>query len=281
LITVPSVLTLKHARLYRDSHDAQLIYCDVLQPAPMKGDSATRWMPIPGSDAYLVGEVRFGPGNEGFGEVPQLVEHQRLLPMPWEIAQVYAWYRRDDGAEIVARGKTSGFGPSNAVFNGSAPLSAMISPVLVSADLVCRASLVGASVSGKGTAGAVESALVKSALGPKAAWDASLGEVLVNVLSGLLETGDLTLQITAGSVPPGSSASQAELRELALLEWAHRIQALLWPEQTLAVPAAVVTSMNLPDSLVLDLAWSAGSSVTLRAVRVLRPREMGRSVPRP
>lgn len=280
MITLPSITTLPRARLYGDSADGQIVYVDLLHPAPVRGNSAIRWMPIPNSLAYLVGEVRFGPGNEGFGDVPELVSGQRLIPMPWEIVPVFAWYRQGDSVQVVARGKTSGFGSSNAVFNGTAPLSAMISPVLVSAELVCKARLVGAQVNGNGRPDALEGALGRAALGDRAAWNVSLGEALVDMLTELLGSADLTLTLDVDN--PKTDRDQgllAELRQLALIEWAHRVQALVAPELTLAAPAALVKISKLTILPMLDLAWSAGSTVVLRAVRVLQPVEMGPSVP--
>jgi hypothetical protein len=236
-------------------------------------------MAMPGAQAYLSGEVRFGPGKEGFGRVPQPAESQRLIPMPWEIAPVFAWYREGDGVRLAARGKTSGFGSSNAVLNGNAPASAMISPVLIAAELVCQARLAWAQVNGKGEPAAVEQALKKAALGPRADWQMTLSEALIDMLNGLLETSELSLWVQLESVKAEESAqSKFELRKLALCEWAHRLQTLLAPDLTLAAPAALIQSTDLNAPLFLDLAWMAGSSVTLRSVRVFRPKEMGNAV---
>src|SRR4051794_37601259 len=102
MIAAPAVAFLRNACLYRESADANTIYVDLLEPAPMRGESAIRWMPIPNSDAYLVGEVRFGPGADGFGEIPELTPEQRAIPMPWEIAPVLAWCREGDGVRVIA-----------------------------------------------------------------------------------------------------------------------------------------------------------------------------------
>ena len=57
---------------------------------------------MPNATAYLVGEVRFGPGVEGFGDITALTPGQRPVPMPWEIVPVFAWYREGDGVKVVA-----------------------------------------------------------------------------------------------------------------------------------------------------------------------------------
>ena len=63
MIPIPSISALSHARFHRDSTDAQCVYVDLIQASPAKGDSAIRWMPIPNSLAYLVGEVSEGSGD--------------------------------------------------------------------------------------------------------------------------------------------------------------------------------------------------------------------------
>src|ERR1051325_11698912 len=114
MIAAPPIDCSSRACVYRDTADPQALYVDLLEPAPVHGESAVRWMPIPDSSAYLVGEVRFGPGAEGFGEVPRVSPGQRMIPMPWETVPVFAWNRQGDGVRILGRGKTSGFGASNA-----------------------------------------------------------------------------------------------------------------------------------------------------------------------
>ena len=275
MISLPAFSTLPHAHLYTDSADARLVYVDMLDPAPVHGDCATRWLPMPGSQAYLVGDVRFGPGKEGFGPIPPSAAGQRLLPMPWKIVPVFAWYRQGDGVHLAARGKTSGFGSSNAVINGSAPASAMVSPVLVAAELVCQAHLTRAQVSGQGDSSAVAQALEKASLGRRADWQVPLGEALVDMLSGLLDAGHMSLRVQLDNHHNDRAAERkAGLRQLALLEWAHRLQNLLAPDLSLAAPAALIPSTVLNAPLIIDLAWMAGSSVNLRCVRVLRPKEI-------
>ncbi len=279
MISLPPFSTLPHAHLYTDSADARLVYVDMLDPAPVHGDCATRWMPMPGSQAYLVGEVRFGPGKEGFGPIPQSAAGQRLLPMPWKIVPVFAWCRLGDSVHLAARGKTSGFGSSNAVVNGSAPASAMVSPVLVSAELDCQAHLTRAEVSGKGDPSAVAQALEKASLGRRADWQVPLGDALVDMLGGLLDSGRLSLRVQLDSHHNDRAAERkAALRQLVLHEWAHRLQTLLAPDLSLAAPAALIQSTELNAPLFIDLAWMAGSSVTLRCVRVLRPKKMCHTV---
>jgi hypothetical protein len=279
MIRLPAFKTLSQAHLYADSVDARLLYVDLLEPAPVHGSCAARWSPMAGNEAYLSGEVRFGPGKEGFGRILKAGHDQRLLPMPWEIAPVFAWYRTGEDVQLAARGKTSGFGSSNAVLNGSAPVRAMLSPLFIAAELVCQARLARAQVSGKGRPAAVEEALKTAPLGRRADWRTTLADVLVDLLSGLLGAGELTLWVQLENFPADTDAQRkAELRHLALLEWAHRLQRLLAPDLTLAAPAALIPSIDLKAPLSLDLAWMAGSSVTLRSVRVLQPKEADHAV---
>ncbi len=282
MLILPAFYKMPNIHLYRDSADPQLLYGDLLEPAPVRGDSATRWLPIPNAEAYLVGEVRFAADQEGFGNVPELVKNQRLLPMPWGSTPVYVWYQKEDGVELLAQGETSGFGQSNTVFNGTAPLGAMIAPVLVAAELNCPAWLVEWQVEGVLQPAAILSALPHAKVGAQAEWSATLSEALVTLLDGMLAAGDLTLNIQGGRAFAGDKvAAKDELRQLALLEWAHRLGAQLAPTVSLAAPAALV---RLPDQLsvpMLDINWRIDSRVPLRTVRLLRPKQMGRSVPKP
>ena len=120
---------------------------------------------------------------------------------------------------------------------------------------------------------------MSDALGPRADWQTPLSEALLDMLSGLLDRSELSLRVQLDNPRAERAAERtAELRQLALLEWAHRLQTLLAPNLTLAAPAAMIQSIDLNAPLFLDLAWMAGSSVTLRRVRVLRPKEMGHAV---
>lgn len=274
MILSPALAVLPEARLYADSNDPELIYVDMLQPAPAQGSSVIRWLPLQEQEAYLMGEVRFGSGANGFGHIPGLPPSARLLPVPWEIAPVFVWYRQGDGIEVVARGKTSGFGPSNAVFNGSVPLDSMNTPLFLAAELVCRAQIAGATVTGKGDSRAVVAALPTVVFGAQAAWDATIGQVLLELLSGLLKDGSLSLRVELDHPQyKGAAAQTVELRELALLEWAHRIQIVIAPELTLAAPAALVETDRSNMQIPLGLDWSSGVSLPLRAVRILRLEE--------
>jgi len=266
MITVPSIKTLPSARLYQDSSQAELIYVDLLEPAPMRAQPA-RWMPMTERDAYLAGEVRFGPGSEGFGDIPALVTGQRLLPMPWAVSPVRVWYREGERARVVAAGSTSGFGASNAVFSGAAPLSAMISPVHIGAELSCPARLSRARLRGSGDARGLSAPLMGGVYSGDDGWDVTLGDALIRRLEALLESGALALSVEGDDLTP---EELAELRELALLEWAHRLRAATAPDMTLVFPLTALGDARwaAPDSMRIE--WRSGDTVTLRAIRVLR-----------
>src|SRR5207244_1748464 len=83
MITVPAAASFASGRVYRDSSAADIAYADLPQPWPVHGNHPARWFPMPGEVAYLAGELRFGPGPEGFGELASKLPDQRLLPMPW------------------------------------------------------------------------------------------------------------------------------------------------------------------------------------------------------
>lgn len=271
MIVVPSAVSLPEARLYRDSADPQQLYLDVLAGSPLTGPDPVRWLPVPAQTAYLVGEVRFGPDVEDFDRAkhqPGVPPAARLLPMPWESGPVFVWARQgEEDALLVARGKTSGFGPSNAVLTGTAPPATLAAPLQIAAELFGRARIGEARLRGAGSAGAVARAVAEAPLGDRAVWSATLADALLVLLQGLLERRDLTLELeTAGDL------EIEELRTLALLEWARRI-ADAWGAESLALPAAHLAGPGRSPGrpLELDFDWCPGDTVPLRAVRGMPP----------
>lgn len=264
MISIPSFLILSKARLYPDSGDPGLLYVDLFSPAPAHPGTAFRWMPFSETQAYLVGEMRFGLGSGGFGDLSGLPPGVRLLPMPWEPGPVVAWYRDGDRGRPVAQGNTSGFGASNAILNGTAPLKAMVSPVGVAADLACRARLSGVEVRGSGRAEAAQDALTRATLGDRAEWHTTLAEALLGALKALLRGHEVTLEVLVDHTNP---FTREELEGLALLEWARRISAWLDPHISLAQPAGHVQLKELPGPPGLSIHWKPGDIVTLRAVK--------------
>lgn len=263
MIQMPSIGGTSGQRYFADTTDPDIRYLDSLAPKPVGQRSAARWMPMPDA-AYLAGEVRFGHGADD--PEPDRDRLQRLLPIPWGIAPVYAWYRDGDRAKIVAQGKTSGFSASNAVFNGTAPLAAMVSSLVIAAELSCDAQLAAASlirVRGTGRINALQDVLRRLEPAP-ADWDVTVASVLVKVLTGALESAAFQLTIDA------DRSAIDELREAVLLEWAHRILAVLAPGLTLAYPASLISDTQLDAPLALDLEWASGDRVRLRSVKVLQ-----------
>lgn len=263
MIQVPSIDVASGQRYFADSVEPDVWYLDSLEPAPVGQRAAVRWMPLPDS-AYLAGEVRFGPGGDESEARPGMP--RRLLPVPWEIAPVHAWYREGDRAKIVAQGKTSGFSASNAVFSGTAPLAAMVSSIVIAAELSCDAQLRTAPairVRGTGRADAVHDSIQKAELAEHAAWDTTIAAALLKMLTGAV--GSAALQLTIDADGPGID----EVREAALLEWAHRILAALAPDLTLGFPASLLPSTRIQGPLNLDLDWASGDRFRFRTVKSL------------
>jgi hypothetical protein len=268
MISVPATSRHDQMRVYSDSADRQMLYLDVLRPAPVHGADIVRWQPIPPDLAYLIGEVRFGPAAEDLQNLPGTSPGMRVLPMPWPSSPVYIWSRDGDGVRRLATGKTSGFGLSNAIFNATAPARAMIEPVQVAAELVCQARL-AADMRGGATIGGINAALASARVGERAEWSATFGQALCATLRQQLDAGGLTLAVQTGGLAPHAIE---ELRELALLEWAHRIAATQSPAiESLAVPAPQIARLRPPAALDLALAWHAGDIVLVRAVRSTQP----------
>jgi hypothetical protein len=264
VIVVPHLRELPGMRLYQDSGEAALVYVDLLEAAPMHGAHPVWWLDSHPGRAYLLGEVRFGPGADGFGELPGGHPGRRLLPMPWEQAPVHAWGRAGDGVRLLAEGTTSGFGAANAILNGTAPAEAVAEPVVVAAELTCRARLAGASVRGSGAAAAFGEAAAAAPMGPGTAWSATLADGLLPALRRQVARGRLALTVEA----PSTKAADA-LAELAMLEWAARMAAAAAPPRSLAGPAAAARRGDLPGPPDPRLEWRPGDLVPLRALRRL------------
>jgi hypothetical protein len=268
MISVPATSRLDQMLLYRDSADRQTLYLDVLRPAPVQGADIVRWQPIPPDAAYLIGEVRFGPAAEDFQSLTGTPPGMRVLPMPWLSSPVYVWSRDGDGVRRLATGKTSGFGLSNAIFNATAPARAMIEPVQVAAELVCQARL-AADIRGGGTISGIDDALAHAQVGQRADWSATVGAALCAVLQQQLDAGNLTLVVQPGDL---ATPNAVELREFALLEWAHRIAAAQSPAiESLALPAAQIARLQLTSTLDLLIEWRSEAIVPVRVVRSTQP----------
>jgi hypothetical protein len=268
MISVPATSRIDQTLLYHDSADRQMLYLDVLRPAPVHGADIVRWQPISPDAAYLIGEVRFGPAAEDFQNLTGTPPGMRVLPMPWLSSPVYVWSRDGDGVRRLATGKTSGFGLSNAIFNATAPARAMIEPVQVAAELVCQARP-SADMRGGGMISGIGDALARAQVGERADWSATVGAALCAMLRQQLDAGNLTLVIQPGDL---AAPAVAELREFALLEWAHRIAAAQSPAiESLALPAAQIARLQLPAALDLLIEWSSEAIVPVRALRSTQP----------
>jgi hypothetical protein len=156
----------------------------------------------------------------------------------------------------------------------------MISPVLVGAELVCRARLAQAKVTGMGRPDDIVQALQSAAWGEGATWSRALGEALGELLSRLVDSGGLALEVQVDEPTPEIAEMQiAALRRLSLLEWAHRLVASVAPELTLGSPAALLKPWTIGSIPSFELSWTHGSTISLRTVRVWRPQDMERRVP--
>jgi hypothetical protein len=269
MITVPLMSGFPVAKVYGDSAEAGVAYVDMLEPAAMHGTQVARWFPMPGQSAYLAGEVGFGPGAQGFGGIAESLPDKRLLPMPWKISTVYVSYREGEGSKVVAEGKTSGYGASNAVFNGNAPLAALAAPVRVAAELECEAQTT-VRVRGGGDRNAVSIALAKRISGE--GWDATVGEVLLTRFRALLERRALTLTINGDAL---TGEASEDVMDQALLEWAHAVELHPQKSVTLAYPITALSDVRWSLNKDLALDWEPGDTIALRALRVLRCAKLG------
>ncbi len=267
MILLPSYSKLDNYRLYRDSEDPSLIYVDALQPSPAHGTEAIHWLPLPYEQAYLVGEVLFGPREEGLQQIVTSAPDQRTVPVPWESGPVYAWSREGDNVQILARGNTSGYGFHNAIFNATVPVQAALSPLAIATELFYWGKLANVRVQGRGDPKVIQEALSSISVGVRAHWSATLAEVL---FSWLREMG--SRQVLTVTVEPTNLSQDAlqEVHELVLMEWAHRIvTSCSTAPVSVALPAAEISSLTLSQPVEMSLDWNPGSIIPVRNVRVL------------
>jgi hypothetical protein len=268
MIVLPTFACPTRYRLYRDSQDEGLIYVDTVQPLPVHRE-AVRWLSISDEQAYCVGEVQFAPRNTDLSQFSETAQTAgaRSLTMPWQSGRVFAWYQREVGVQPLAEGETSGYGIHNTVLNGTAGPEAIAAPLAIAAELYCSGQLAGASLQGGGDWAAVHAALQALPLGDAAPPMATLADVLLVMLRQLVETKGLILLARAEAL---SLEAIAELKQLALMEWAHRIVDAWGQKLSLAMPAAQVAALEISHPINLELNWCAGEVIPMRAVRVLR-----------
>ncbi len=268
MIEVPADLKSSNYRLYRDSQDLQLVYVDALQPTAVHEAGAIVWRAQPTSNrAYFVSELQFGATEAGFQSVANLTCDRRTVPVSWEPSPVFAWFRQGDTAQMLARGKTSGFGSHNAVMSGTANAEVMALPIAIAGELSYSGKLAGATVRADGELIALQQVLATVPVGSRAPWAATIADVLIPTLARLVEHDGLTIKAEAVNLPLDGLS---ELKELVLMEWAHRIVQCAAIE-SLAFPAAQVKSLTLQEPLDLNINWTKGAIVPVRVVRVLRP----------
>jgi len=268
MIVLPTFACPTRYRLYRDSQDEHLIYVDTIQPIPVHRE-AVRWLSLSDDQAYCVGEVQFAPRETDLSQFSETAQTagDRSLTMPWQSGRVFAWYQRETGVQPLAEGETSGYGIHNTVLNGTADPEAIAAPLAIAAELCCTGQLAGASLQGGGDWAAVDAALQALPLGDDAPPMATLADVLLAMLRRLVETKGLILLARAEAL---SLEAIAELKQLALMEWAHRIVDACRQKLSLAMPAAQVAALAISHPINLELNWGAGEVIPMRAVRVLR-----------
>ena len=235
IMSIPAISRLDQTLVYHDFADRQMIYLDVLRPAPVHGADIVRWQPIPPDFGLPESASSFGSRRRGLSETGRRVARHACAADAVGASPVYVWSRDGDGVRRFATGKTSGFGLSNAIFNATAPARAMIQPVQIAAELVCQARL-AVDMRGGGTIGAIGVALERARSASAPIGRPPLARRCARSAAAARHRGYLTLAVQPGGL---AAPAVAELREFALLEWAHRIATAQSPAiESLARPAA-------------------------------------------
>ncbi len=260
MITLPSSAAFPRVLLYTDSDDLQLSYIDIRTPAPVNGSHVLRWMLLPENRAFLSGEIRYAPTMQDYSDI--VPSKRRSLPMPWSSSPVYVWNPR----ELLAKGKTSGMGMSNAVLSASTTIANVGLPLVVAAELTCKARLANLSVDATGDIESVKAIVGALRLGETVEWDTSIADVLVSVLSDLVVQGGLTIRIESNIL---NDTYKDEVTQLVILEWAYRLVAC-GTYAGLTLPASHYNHLQMSDNLDLNIHWRHMDLVTMRAIRAFR-----------
>jgi len=272
MIVVPSCSTPAPYRLYPDAEDEALTYVDTLQATPVHQE-AIRWLQLCDRQVSAVGEVQFGPDTRDFKALENQHPSARSASMPWQSGPVYVWTQQQNGIQMLATGKTSGYGSHNAVFNSTTELKTAHKRIGIAAELSCSGQLAQANLQAGGKLEVIEEALSCLPLGDRAPKMATLADVLLPVLQQLVNLKGLVILAKAKALSIGALE---ELRQLVLTEWAHRIiNACEGKPLSLAMPAAEVNKLKLNQPLNLEINWSSGEVVPIRVVRTLRVQGLG------
>lgn len=266
MIIVPAENYFPGGCVYRDLRDNYLRYLDNEHPHPITQQDFIRWLaPLPGENVYLSGEAHFASIKTPPSTV-SLPKEIRLLPMPWTAGPVFVWYRHAQGVQLVAHGRTSGYGASNTTFSGSVPPDIFPCSIMIAAELYCQALLEIDWVHCNINLSALNCRLNSVPISVRAIWTDTLANVLLPILIELETEEYLTLDM---SNCDQSESATAELRKLVRLEWASRIVRAQSRAISLAQPASDIHIHAVPSNFNTELNWRKSRILPLRAIRTI------------
>lgn len=260
VVRVPSMAQLADHRIYQDAADKGLLSVAAPQPRLLSsGFSPTPEAAKSGRRARPV-RVAFDPEDRRLREADFMFGGRSALAMAWSGGPFYAWVRTTGGVEVVDRGRTAGAGQQVAQIHGRQPLGIELARAVAAAELVGWGRLAGIAVKAELSVASLAELREIVRIGGSAIWDATLGEALVVALEDLLRRDRLDIMVASG---PTSLRGFDEVREIVVMEWAHRLAG----SQPLSMPAAVVRELVPDRPLDRSISWQDGDTVPLRVVR--------------
>jgi hypothetical protein len=211
--------------------------------------------------------ISFGPGEGTLRRVHALYNQHHASALVWLSGPFFAWARRAGGVHLIDHGDTARGRVHEAHVHGRQPDGVELTQAVAAAELVHWGRLHGATVRAAARPGVVEAVRQGARLGRRAAWTSTLGDALAAVLTDLLRRESLQITVASGPLP---LRAFEEVRELVLMEWAHRLAG----GQPLSLPAAQIGGLLADPDLDLGLVWRDGDRVPLRVVRSLRSESL-------
>lgn len=261
VVALPCEVQLGDHRVYRNVLDDAQLSVDVLEARISTHAFRLAQDRRPGRRAARPVSVSFGAGDKALRSARRRFAGQRATPIRWNSGPFFAWVRKAAGVTLVDRGETRRGRMHEAHIEGVQPPGVELARAVAAAELVHYGRLDGLSVRAEASTGAIAEVCEVARLGRRAAWTATLAEAVVVALGDLLRRDRLQITVVAGSPLPLRAFD--EVRELVMMEWAHRLAGA----HPLSLPAAHVAQLFGERVVDLTINWRSGDRVPLRVVR--------------
>jgi hypothetical protein len=207
--------------------------------------------------------VAFGPDERTLAGAHTLFSEHRATSISWNSGPFFAWVRKAGGVTVLDHGESTHVRGHEVHVYAAQPEGVELVRAVAAVELVTWGRLSGVSLKAS-TVGPVAREVRESArVGRRAPWSSTLGDALVAALLDLLRRDRLQITVASGPVP---LYAFDEIRELVVMEWAHRLAGA----HPLSLPAALLSGLIHDRDIDLSIDWRDSDRVPLRTVRALR-----------